>query len=209
MKNKNQYYVVWKGQTPGVYATWKECEKQVKGFENALFKGFEDETAAKEAFKSNPQKYIGKDSKKLPTSHRPNRNYPDFECICVDAACSGNPGPMEYRGVHLPSGQEIFRKGPFALGTNNIGEFLAIVHALALLKAKGSNLPIFSDSRTAISWVKGRKANTKLVEEKANSELFDLVNRAEIWLESYPYQNKILKWETSELGEIPADFGRK
>ncbi len=208
MRSKNQFYVVWKGQEPGIYTNWKDCEKQVKGYENAVYKSFPDEPSAKQAFNSDYKQFMGK--AKTAAVHKPKtNNYPNFECVCVDAACSGNPGPMEYRGVHLPSGQEIFRKGPFALGTNNIGEFLAIVHALALLKAKGSMLPIFSDSRTAIGWVKARKANTKLVEEKANSELFELVNRAELWLESHPYPNKIIKWDTAELGEIPADFGRK
>lgn len=41
---------------------------------------------------------------------------------------------MEYRGVYVRTGQELFRIGPYPDGTNNVGEFLALVHALALLK---------------------------------------------------------------------------
>ena len=32
------------------------------------------------------------------------------ESIAVDAACSGNPGELEYRGVDLQTGEEIFRQ---------------------------------------------------------------------------------------------------
>ena len=48
------------------------------------------------------------------------------DSLAVDAACAGNPGPMEYRGVLVRTGQEIFHVGPMEGGTNNIGEFLAI-----------------------------------------------------------------------------------
>ena len=54
----------------------------------------------------------------------------------VDAACSGNPGPMEYQAIDLATGAQVFHFGPLH-GTNNIGEFLAIVHALALLDRQG------------------------------------------------------------------------
>ena len=54
----------------------------------------------------------------------------------VDAACSGNPGPMEYQCIDLATGAQVFHFGPIH-GTNNIGEFLAIVHALALMEKQG------------------------------------------------------------------------
>ena len=98
--------------------------------------------------------------------------------ISVDAACSGNPGVLEYRGVHTSSGREIFRKGLFPEGTVNLGEFLALVHGIAYLKKKMSNKPVYSDSRTAISWVKKKRVNTKLERNKINDELFQLIDRA-------------------------------
>ncbi len=130
------------------------------------------------------------------------------EAIAVDAACSGNPGPMEYRGVHLPTGKEIFHFGPVQ-GTNNIGEFLAIVHALALLKQKNLTLPIYSDSRTAQIWVKKRKCKTTLERTPRTEALYQLIARAERWLQTNDYANKIIKWDTANWGEVPADFGRK
>ena len=134
---------------------------------------------------------------------------PINESLAVDAACSGNPGDMEYRGVYTATGQEIFHIGPLKKGTNNIGEFLALVHGLALLKQKGSDLPIYSDSRNAIIWVKKKKCKTLLEREPVNEPIFELIERAEKWLNSNTYTTTILKWETAVWGEIPADFGRK
>lgn len=129
-------------------------------------------------------------------------------CLCVDAACSGNPGPMEYRGVHLPSGREVFHFGPIQ-GTNNIGEFLAIVHALALMEKKGLTMTIYTDSVSALAWVRRMKAKTTLEATPETAEALDLVRRAELWLRTHTFRAPIEKWNTRLWGEIPADFGRK
>ena len=130
------------------------------------------------------------------------------DAIAVDAACSGNPGKMEYRGIDLATGAQVFHYGP-VFGTNNIGEFLAIVHALALMKQRGWDLPIYSDSRNALLWVKGKKCKTKLPRTQATEQAHDMIARAERWLAGNEYANRLLKWETDKWGEIPADFGRK
>ena len=132
-----------------------------------------------------------------------------MESISVDAACSGNPGDMEYRGVETESRLELFHVGPYPEGTVNIGEFLAIVHALAQLKKEGNTLPIYTDSRTAMKWVKDKKTKTKLEKSDMNIKIFEFIRRAEAWLQNNEYPNKIMKWETKYWGEIPADFGRK
>ena len=116
---------------------------------------------------------------------------------------------MEYRGVVTKSKKQLFIQGPFEEGTNNIGEFLAIVHGLAYLKKKKSDVIIYTDSKTAISWVKKKKCNTKLERTEKNKSLFELVDRAVTWLKANSYQTTIVKWETKAWGEIPADFGRK
>lgn len=131
------------------------------------------------------------------------------DALAVDAACSGNPGPMEYRGVYLATGEEIFHYGPVH-GTNNIGEFLAIVHALALLKQRGRTMTVYSDSRNALLWVKAKKCRTKLARTARTEKLFQLIERAEQWLRTHEYSDiPLLKWETRRWGEVPADFGRK
>ena len=92
---------------------------------------------------------------------------------------------------------------------NNIGEFLALVHGLALLKKKKSSRIIYSDSKIAINWVKRKQCNTKLKRTKKNEALFELIDRALLWLKENEYRTIIVKWETKAWGEIPADFGRK
>lgn len=207
---KKKFYVVWQGVEPGVYESWDECKAQVSGFDDARYKSFTTREEAEEAFDNNPWMYIGKS--KSPTI-RVALSDTKFlrNSIAVDAACSGNPGKMEYRGVFVNDNVEIFRVGPYADGTNNIGEFLAIVHALALIKnsEKHQTIPIYSDSMTAIKWVSRKKCNTKLEQTERNKPLFELIARAEKWLHENEYNNPIIKWETENWGEIPADFGRK
>lgn len=130
------------------------------------------------------------------------------DAIAVDAACSGNPGPMEYRGVYLKTGEQIFHYGPVH-GTNNIGEFLAIVHALALMDQKKIQLTIYSDSKTALAWVRQKKAKTTLPRTPQTEQLHQLIERAERWLNTHTWQCPVLKWDTENWGEVPADFGRK
>lgn len=208
MGKAQKYYVVWQGNTPGIYDSWEDCLLQVKGYPNAKYKAFNSLALAKEAYgnvwtevtkKTAGKKFLVEANTQIIKGS-----------LAVDAACSGNPGDMEYRGVDIDSGTELFHFGPVEMGTNNIGEFLAIVHALALLqKEQKPNTTIYTDSRTAISWVKRKHANTKLVQNAKTKKLHELIIRAESWLKNNTYQNPIVKWETESLGEIPADFGRK
>ncbi|MDR0428372.1 MAG: ribonuclease H family protein [Dysgonamonadaceae bacterium] len=204
---KGKWYVVWNGVEPGIYDSWEECRKQISGFDKALYKSFASRDEAVEAFRASPWEYIGQ--KQIDKSKASFSDVIIPHSLSVDAACSGNPGVMEYRGVHTQTGTEIFRAGPFPCGTNNIGEFLAIVHGLALLKKQNSPLPIYSDSLSAIKWVQDKASKTQLQPNKNNKMLFDLINRAEKWLRENTYSTLILKWNTKEWGEIPADFGRK
>lgn len=208
---KNKFFVVWEGKEPGIYRSWEECKRQIHGYGGAIYKGFATESEAREAMTSPCWDYIGKNAKPKPTSAVDITKFgvPNLESLSVDAACSGNPGIMEYRGVYTKTGEEIFKQGPFKQGTNNIGEFLALVHGLAFLKQKNSPLPIYTDSITALAWVKAKKARTRLEKNNTNAVLFDLVERAETWLQQNEFSTQILKWETTVWGEIPADFGRK
>lgn len=127
----------------------------------------------------------------------------------VDAACSGNPGPMEYQAIDLQTGAQVFHFGPLH-GTNNIGEFLAIVHALALMDKQGiKDKVIYSDSYNAILWVKKKQCKTKLVRTPETEQLYQIIARAEQWLRTHNVTIPVLKWETKQWGEVPADFGRK
>ena len=208
---KKNFYVVWKGQKPGVYDSWDDCKAQVSGYEGALYKSFASIDLAQKAFGDNPWIHLNKTNTEKKSAQK--KRIPSSQIIknslAVDAACSGNPGLMEYRGVFVGNGQEIFHQGPFEQGTNNIGEFLALVHGLAMLKQQKSDIPIYSDSVNAIKWVKDKKCKTKLEQTNLNEPIFDLIIRAEKWLKENNYTTQIIKWETNDWGEIPADFGRK
>jgi len=209
-KSESKFYVVWVGVKPGVYTSWKDCQKQTKHFEGARFKSFPNQAQAEYAFKDNMWKYLGKKSAATTKAKHGNLGAGIIQdSISVDAACSGNPGAMEYQGVFTKTGERIFHNGPYPDATNNIGEFLAIVHALALLKQQGKNMPVYTDSQTAMSWVKNKHAKTKLEQTTLNNEVFDLIQRAEAWLKTHSWDTPIYKWDTENWGEIPADFGRK
>ena len=227
MSKKKKFYVVWSGLTPGIYHSWDDCQAQIKGVKGAVYKSFDSKEEAERAYASPAYEYIKKTHPNPPQQVAPS-NSPKGEnsysakatssplgepgmgiyALAVDAACSGNPGPMEYRGVYLGDGKEIFHFGPVH-GTNNIGEFLAIVHALAMLDKQGLKMTIYSDSRTAISWVRKKCCKTQLERTEKTEQLFQLIERAEAWLKAHRVSNPIVKWETEHWGEIPADFGRK
>ncbi|MBR9913677.1 MAG: ribonuclease H [Algicola sp.] len=211
-KKKKKFYTVWKGHHTGVFESWDDCKAQIKDFQGAQYKSFATFDAAKKALKGKYKDYIGKSKifkSELSEAQLKKIGMPNYHSIAVDAASSGNPGKMEYRGVDTKSKKQLFIQGPFEEGTNNIGEFLAIVHGLAFLKKNNSDRIIYTDSKTAMSWVRKKTCNTKLERNTKNKSLFELVDRAVDWLKNNTYKTTIVKWETKAWGEIPADFGRK
>lgn len=233
---KQKYYVVWNGPSPGVYSSWEACQEAVCGVSGAKYKSFKTQAEAEDAFEMGEEAYSlasgtsetsnssdsssSSETRETSTSAASKPERPNYDpanlpadairmAIAVDAACSGNPGAMEYRGVYLADGKEIFHYGPVH-GTNNIGEFLAIVHGLALLKQKGlDTMPIYSDSVNAQLWVRKHQCKTTLVRNDQTEKLYQMIERAEAWLRNNTYKNPIIKWQTDKWGEIPADFGRK
>jgi ribonuclease HI len=206
--SKQKFYVVWKGRETGIFASWEECEKQVKGYKDAEFKAFGGKAEAEKAFASKYAQYKGKPAslgKWKDASVKPR-----FPSICVDAACDGSPGKLEYRGVNLETGEQLFHAGPYADGTNNVGEFLAIVHALTWLAKHKKKMTVYSDSENAIAWVNTGECKTKLKHTSKNALLFAIIKSAVNFLaENELDDDRVLKWDTDMWGENPADFGRK
>ena len=213
MADKRKWYVVWVGTEPGICDSWAECESRVKGYDGARYKSFKTQEEATMAFRNGFDD--GETLRAIARGPRERINYeaiPEIvrDSIAVDGACSGNPGMMEYRGVDVTTGAELFHEGPFADATNNIGEFLALVHALALFHNSGNgHTAIYSDSRTALAWLRNRHAKTTLARTGRNELVFELIGRAERWLQTHTWTNRVIKWNTEAWGEIPADFGRK
>jgi len=185
-------YVVWRGRQPGVYRTWEECRAQVAGFSGAQYQSYPDWATAKQAF-------LG--------GGGVNSSAPVCPSYAVDGACAGNPGVMEYRGVRTDSGEEIFHRGPYPLGTNNIAEFLALVTALQWCAAQDCDWPVYSDSQIALDWVRQGRCRTGLSLDRTPLEAE--VRAAERWLATHSYRNPLYQWDTRRWGQIPADFGRK
>lgn len=212
----SKVYVVWEGREPGVYESWEDCLEQVNGYPGAKYKSFNSIEAAVEAYRADDygtRFFLNKLSnarnayKTIDYTGIPAIR---LDAIAVDGACSRNPGPMEYRCVRVVDGVEIFHQGPYAGGTNNIAEYLAIIHAAALLAQRGdTTTPIYTDSRTARAWLSKGHSCTKVTPTAENVTVLNLLARADAWLATHCIANPILVWNTDEWGEIPADFGRK
>lgn len=209
----NKYYVVFRGHNPGVYYDWEEVKLQTSGFPGALFKGYDSSEEASQAYRN----FTGEEDREelfrlinTPANTSiPDNPEIDHDAWAVDASCLGNPGVMEYRCVDLKTGQVVFQRGPFQDATNNIGEYLALVHAMSLMTQKGEYHTIYSDSQTALSWMRRRMVKTKLKPTDNNARVFELLGRASFWVQTHHFPGKVLKWDTDRWGEIPADYGRK
>ncbi|MDG0789840.1 ribonuclease H family protein [Cohnella ginsengisoli] len=219
-----KYYVVWEGGAPGIYDSWPACQAQVSGRKDAKYKSYANKQEAERAYREGWKKHWGQGgakgssasasksagaAQKLPLSPEQAEREIDFDSVSVDVGTRGNPGPVEYRGVDTRTGDVLFSVGPISKGTNNLGEFLAIVHALAYLKRQGSAKTIYSDSRTALKWLRQKEVETTLARDASTAEIWELVDRALSWLRMNAYPNKVLKWETERWGEVKADYGRK
>ena len=227
MSKKQKYYVVWQGKQPGIYTDWDTCKEQVVGIQGAQYKSFDTMAEAEQAIRLPYHSVVPPSTPSAPGTPKSQNssvlfidvngmtairddavNPPVLDALAVDAACSGNPGVMEYQGIYIPTRTRLFHyQAP--KGTNNIGEFLAIVHGLSYLKKHRLNQIIYSDSVNAISWVRQKQCKSKLPEDASTAELWDYVHRAENWLKTNTYTTEIRKWDTDHWGEIPADFGRK
>ncbi len=216
MANKKQkFYVVWQGRKTGIFETWDEASAQVNGFAGAQFKSFGTRAEAKAALaqgrnvRRTHANYRATPSARREETRLSGINLPIVPSYCADTACRGNPGVIEYRAVKTESREPLFARGPFPEGTSNIGEFLAIVETLEILKRQNDRAPVYSDSRNAIAWVAAKRCKTQLERNARNAELFERIDRAQEWLRTNRYPNRILKWRTRDWGENPADYGRK
>ena len=213
---KTKWYVVWIGHTPGVYPSWEKCKEQVDSYPGAKYKAFDTLVDAKQALEEGPparkraaRKKTTRKTGNLGKTEDGERG-PITPSVSVDAACNMTTGVMEYQGVDTETGAQFFHMGPFQGSSNNLGEFLGVVHAISWMRQKGLSMPVYTDSKTALAWYRNKKAKTTIKRTMANAEVFRLIDRAEEWLKKNDTSSeRVLKWETDTWGEIPADFGRK
>lgn len=216
------FYGVWIGKTIGVYDNWDECKEQVNKFPGAIYSKLkstnkkdalsEFEELKKEKVDNNIDKNKAKNENSTwEEKKKENKGKPIEGVLTVDGASNGKN--CEFQAVWYPSGEKAFISKVFEGGTNNIAEFLGLVLAVKHLKDKGLPLIVYTDSITAMSWFRDKKANTTArATGKITDELENLLTKSEMFLKQnheLMKQVKVLKWETKEWGEIPADFGRK
>lgn len=209
MPASRKFYVVWKGRRPGIYTTWDEAKRQVDGYGGARYKSFPSREAAEAAFGGPAPVWrdgAGSDPEPRKPSAELLARLGDF--YIADAACSGNPGRLEYRCLHVPTGRYLFERA-YPRGTNNIGEFLAVAETLMLLAERSITAPVYSDSKIALNWIKAGRCKTQLPAGARERALFEAIDRAEAWLAAHRCPNRVLRWDTDEWGENPADYGRK
>lgn len=212
-KKQQKYYVVRKGRKTGIYDNWDACKEQVHGYMGAKYKSFDTLVDAEQAFANDYEIALSSPWNKASVAVLVEQWVISLESICVDAACEWNPGILERRGVKTDDSSEIFHSRKYPVGTVNIGEWLALIQWMQrLVKHRKTDWIMYSDSRTAMSWIKKWILNTSLHRGKNTELLRQAIDAGKQWL----YQNKsliqyikIVKWKTSIRGEIPADFGRK
>lgn len=220
---KSKFYVVWEGNQPGVYNSWAQCQRQIEGYSYAKYKSYSSLVEAEQALADGWKKHWGQAKAKSgskskngslkeagsATSDVFGDETIDYNSICVDVGTRGNPGPVEYKGVDTETEEVLFEVGPINKGTNNLGEFIAIVHGLAYLKKQGSSKTVYTDSMTAMKWIRNKQVATTLARDESTRRIWELTDRAIYWLQTNSYDNPIKKWNTEAWGEIKADYGRK
>lgn len=213
----SQFYGVWIGRNPGVYDNWNDCKSQVDKFAGAKYKKLLSTTynEALNEFNQNAITAVA-NSPKTTTINNANKNHsnagvPEKDVLTVDGASNGKN--CEFRAVWYPSNKEVFASKTYDGGTNNIAEFLGLIFALKYLIKNEMPLKVYTDSVTAMAWVRNGKANTTAhTTGKATEELNNLITKSETFLRENKLllsKAQILKWETKAWGEIPADYGRK
>ena len=131
----------------------------------------------------------------------------DSAMAVIDADLQGMEAELEGEGGGLH--KQLKRK--FIEGSAGFMSLVALALVLGLAYIKKYNLPwvIYTDSVTALAWVRQKRCKTKIEWSAKNQDLFFMVRKAEMWLHDNTWTTPIYKWDTKAWGEIPADFGRK
>ncbi|MEY8370480.1 ribonuclease H family protein [Aerococcaceae bacterium 50-4] len=157
-----KYYAVKKGKTPGIYRSWPDCQKQVKGFSGAVYKSFTSLEAA-EAFMGNgsqneSQTKQGEEIRWLVKAGNNTQLDDQTMSVYVDGSFDKKSGYFGYAGVVLYQDQIKNYKGGrntegLAKMRNVAGEIVAAMHAVKIAKDAGvKNLVIFHDYMGIAEW---------------------------------------------------------
>lgn len=126
--------------------------------------------------------------------------------IIVHSTANTKTKRMAYKGFNESTNKWIFKVKYKGYCTQNVADFMAIVHALHYCKINNIDLPIYNDNLVAIKWVKDKKVNSLLIKTKENHELFQSFENALVILKQNDFLNPILFWKKKELGNIKNPF---
>ena len=135
------YYAVREGYIPGIYTTWTECNKQVKGFSKATYKKFTNISDAESFLKSGKVEIV---------------ETPADITVFTDGGCYGNGKVISFGGYGIYfSDSDSRNKGRPISGkcTNNIAELTAILKVFKILDPDikdGKKVLIVTDSLYSI-----------------------------------------------------------
>ncbi len=236
---KKKWYVIWRGRETGIFRTWDQCKERTDGFPRARFKSFKSEAEAVKAFTRGPAMATVPNTRKARKSSQrfnPDQNpirkastrtgkrqdkrpkqltlgldfKPEPNALVVDGACCLQTGDFEYQAVWLHDKRTAFKSPVLSPGTNNLAEFLGLVAGLRHVAELGLQCPVYSDSQTAISWVRKRAHKCgPVLQGLVTDEVAKMMDDAINWLKANPEHPKVIQWMTKHWGENPADYGRK
>jgi len=212
-----KYYVVRNGKKKWIFDSWDETKVIVEWFQNAKYKSFDDYDIAKKSFDMWYDVFFGQRDKKVKKDKKEIIKNKKIltPSICVDASCMGNPGNLQYQIVDTGNLCNIYKSPIFEHWTQNIWEYMAIVHWMMILSENDFYKKykiIYSDSNTAISWIVNKKPKTSLIRDIYNIKLKNQFEKTNKWLLENTEKIKniqVIKRETKYRWEILADFGRK
>src|SRR5699024_3430530 len=157
-----KFYAVKKGKKPGIYKTWPDCQKQVKGFSGAVYKSFtsleEAEAFIGDASSSVSKTKQGEEIRWLSKSDSKGQTDIDTMSVYVDGSFDKKSGYFGYGGVVLYQGTKKSYKGGrntecLDKMRNVAGEIIAAMHAVKIAKKAGvKKVVIYHDYMGIAEW---------------------------------------------------------
>jgi len=197
------YYVVWQGHAPGIYQKWPDCRKQIENYPEPRYKKFESLDEANHAYRKGIEHY----RKRKSGPQKMSRRAPKFrrDSLLVHTKVQGES--MQINATYLKNNQKIFFVD-FQRGNPEIGQFLATVKALKLLRKRSPTMPVYVPSLKVLNAINhkflydpylGQRHIHDPWHEKLRECMFAAIN----WLKRNDYQNPVLHWNSTYWGEPP------
>lgn len=135
--------------------------------------------------------------------------------VFVNCKCEDNPGIAKFQLYDLNLKKVLTVSDNFYC-SNDLTEFLGLVNSIYYC-FHNNHEHLFSNSETAISWIRKKKYRSNLIRTKETEITWDKINKALKWLKTLEYTDKsgsfrdpstkkivyVHKWLESEWGKSP------